>query len=391
MSEAAAHLVDNVLPEARYRQLVITLPHPLRFWVATNKKLLSKIHGIVRDAIHRNLKEKAKLLGIKSPNVGSITYIQYFGSALQLTPHFHVLVMEKAFYLGNDGTIKNLVLPKMNDTDLQEILQEIIIQSVKYLKKQEYISQEEDIQVIPPMDKLFNENPFVAENLANSLHLPRGEKLKIASGFGFYNDEALKKSKLCFQQNGFSLHGGVKINSRDRKGLERLVSYMARSSLNQDRLSYDGDQVIYQLKKPWSDGRTIIRYSPMGFLSRLTALIPPPRAHLIKHSGIFASSHKLRSQIIPNPEKKKVLQLCPENPDASKKVKTSGWARLLARIFEIDVGTCPKCCEDMVIIGAVFEKKQVNRYLEHVGLLPTGPPQDRVTIEPIYLELIAAE
>lgn len=69
MTEAATHMVDNVLPYARYRQIVITLPFPLRYWVATNKKLLNLIHRICIKAIHRKLQGYAIMRGLQKPAV----------------------------------------------------------------------------------------------------------------------------------------------------------------------------------------------------------------------------------------------------------------------------------------------------------------------------------
>jgi Transposase zinc-binding domain len=42
-AETAAHLVDSVLPLAPYRQMVLSFPIPLRYWLHTNKKLFAKV------------------------------------------------------------------------------------------------------------------------------------------------------------------------------------------------------------------------------------------------------------------------------------------------------------------------------------------------------------
>ena len=34
-------------------------------------------------------------------------------------------------------------------------------------------------------------------------------------------------------------------------------------------------------------------------------------------------------------------------------LKNHRWAKLLARTFKVDVGTCPKCGEDMEIMGGL--------------------------------------
>jgi hypothetical protein len=49
------------------------------------------------------------------------------------------------------------------------------------------------------------------------------------------------------------------------------------------------------------------------------------------------------------------------------------WARLLKRVFAIDVSRCPRCKSDLEIIAAVLDPKQIARYLKHTGM-PAAPP-----------------
>ena len=39
MAETSTYLVDNILPRVAIRQYVLSLPFPLRYWMASNKKL----------------------------------------------------------------------------------------------------------------------------------------------------------------------------------------------------------------------------------------------------------------------------------------------------------------------------------------------------------------
>ena len=98
----------------------------------------------------------------------------------------------------------------------------------------------------------------------------------------------------------------------------------------------------------------------------------------------------MRKKIAPGPEAKKAFQ--PENSaDTStpRKVKNFQWAKLLKRVFQIDVGTCQDCNEDRIIAGAIQNSAEIERYLTHVGIWPTGPPrQTKVSEETTYLELI---
>jgi Ribonuclease G/E len=51
----------------------------------------------------------------------------------------------------------------------------------------------------------------------------------------------------------------------------------------------------------------------------------------------------------------------------TKKYRLS-WAALLARVYQIEIETCPNCGGRMKIMAALTEPSSVRRYLEDVGL-----------------------
>ena len=54
--------------------------------------------------------------------------------------------------------------------------------------------------------------------------------------------------------------------------------------------------------------------------------------------------------------------------------KNIPWARLLARVFNIDVETCSKCGGKIKIIAAIEDPKVIRKILEHMGLATKPPP-----------------
>jgi len=397
-SESAIHLVDNILPYTKYRQIVVTLPFPLRFWCATNKKLLNKIYKIIQKALFRNMKERALRQGVKKPALGAITFIQNWGSALNLTPHYHVLLMESVYESIDEENPRIRNLNKWENIDIQEVMQEIVSKVIKYLIKKGYLNDQEEILENPLIDQLFEDHSDLTTSLQSSLQnrIAFGENAgryvtKIGSGFGYYEEIGNFKSLLCLSQNGFTLHAGRVIKTQDRKGLEDLINYMARPSVSVNRLSITETQnVRYTLKNRWHDGTSAVEFTPMDFLSRLAALVPPPRTHMVKYAGIFAPNHPIRKKIILKPEVKKGFKprLVEEDESERKKVKNTAWARLLARIFKIDIGTCRKCGGQMEIMSAVFDPFEVERYLKHVGIARSPPVKKAVNeFEPCYLPL----
>ena len=90
MADTAAHLVDRVLPEVPIRQWVLTLPYPLRYRCAYDAKLTSEVLRAFLRALFAELRRRVRRsLGVRADQCGAVTFIQRFGSALNLNLHFH--------------------------------------------------------------------------------------------------------------------------------------------------------------------------------------------------------------------------------------------------------------------------------------------------------------
>jgi hypothetical protein len=74
---------------------------------------------------------------------------------------------------------------------------------------------------------------------------------------------------------GFSLHADVAVPARRRDQLEKLCRYIVRPPLALERLTESpGGQLLYQLRRAWSDGSTALLLEPLELLERLAALVP---------------------------------------------------------------------------------------------------------------------
>jgi hypothetical protein len=112
--------------------------------------------------------------------------------------------------------------------------------------------------------------------------------------------------------------------------------------------------------------------TPLEFMRRLAALVPRPRLHLICFHGVLAPNAGLRAAIVPG---------APEKPgdDADHHAHESptrmGWARLLKRVFDIDLEHCPQCGGDLKIIAAIEKPVVIVKILTHLGLPARAPPR----------------
>jgi hypothetical protein len=86
MAQTAAHLVERVIPWVPTRQWVVSVPMPLRYWMASSQDLTATVHTIVHTMIGQYYVNQAVKRGIPRQQVqlGSVTFIQRFGSTLNV-------------------------------------------------------------------------------------------------------------------------------------------------------------------------------------------------------------------------------------------------------------------------------------------------------------------
>ena len=187
------------------------------------------------------------------------------------------------------------------------------------------------------------------------------------------------KQNLCADMQGFSLHAAVRCGTDERQALEQLCRYITRPALANERVQTNAaGQAVLKLKTPWRDGTTHLVMSPLEFMQRLAALVPRPRPrlHLIRFHGVLAPNAKLRALVVPQepeaPEAKPAE--CEANCAHHRPVRLS-WAKLLKRVFDLDLQHCPNCGGDLRIIAAILEPPVIEKILTHLGLQARAPPR----------------
>src|SRR5262245_43054949 len=105
MAQTAAHLVEQVIPWGPTRQWVVSVPVPLRYWMAASQELTAQVHTIIRTTIGQYYVRQAVARSVPRAKVqaGSVTFIQRFGSALNLNLHFH-WIFQEGVYLDRTNT-----------------------------------------------------------------------------------------------------------------------------------------------------------------------------------------------------------------------------------------------------------------------------------------------
>ena len=95
MVETAAGLVEHVFPRVPVRQWVVSFPWPLRLLFAVRPELLSRVLGVVTRALSTAVKRRAGIRAGVAAETGVVTFIQRFGSALNIP--LHLLVLDGAY------------------------------------------------------------------------------------------------------------------------------------------------------------------------------------------------------------------------------------------------------------------------------------------------------
>jgi uncharacterized protein (DUF983 family) len=342
MSQTAAHLVDHVIPHVPVRQWVricqFRLPIPLRVLLAAQPELVTPVLQVVRRVIARHLLDAARLKADEGHG-GAVTLIQRFGLAANLNIHLHCLVLDGVYRCDAGGRPTFVEAGSPTDDEVHALLQTLIAR----LKKM----------------------------LTLRAAMPR---------------EATARQPLCADIDGFSLHAAVRVEAHDRKRLEQLCRYIARPALSDERVQLNAaGQVELKLKTPWRDGTTHLVMSPLEFMQRLAALVPRPRLHLIRFHGVLAPNAKLRSLVVPQEPPAQAQAATEAAVAADCEVETAqarprriSWARLLKRVFDIDMQHCPSCGNgELKIIAAILERPVIEKILGHLGLDPQPPPRGR--------------
>ncbi len=183
---------------------------------ASDSDLLAELEppALVRTLFNA-LRARARSLALPARECGAVSFIQRFGSALQLNVHFHVLVPEGVF--ADDGAVHPL--PPPEEADVESLLETFLRRLVPLLERYGL----HELEAIP-------------EHALDALQLSSAQwKLPLGS------PHPPRRSRRCATLDGFSLHANTRVHENDRTGLETLCRYGARGPLSLERLSLRED------------------------------------------------------------------------------------------------------------------------------------------------------
>ena len=272
MCSSAAHLVDRVLPNVPVRQWVLSLPFELRRFAAFRAEVLTAIARIFYETVSSDYQRR---MGLRGAATGAVTCVQRFGGSINLNPHLHVAFLDGVFkFDGGDARFTSAAPP--TQVELAQVARRVHERVLRWLGRKGLLDgrlreERPDLPAeVEPLDA-FAEASLRGGTFAALTDAPRLDDAREAQ-------MNRRPGRFAAEHGGFNLHAGVRIGEGDDEGRERLLRYMLRPCLALDRLSVVRDGLIaYRVKAPRGPRATHRVMTPVEFLARVSALIPPPQ------------------------------------------------------------------------------------------------------------------
>ncbi len=331
----AERLRQQIVAPVAHRHVVFTIPRVLRGLFERERALLGLLARAAYETLRRVLAAAGAVDGASHAVPGVVASIQTFGSFANFHPHIHALVAEGVF--APDGTFHAVEWPP--SSVLEETFRGLLLAE---LRRAERLSQE------------------------------------------FF------ESLLAWRHSGFSVHGEQQLEAEEGAGLKRLARYVARPALavGAVKLRPDGRVELATPPDPRTGASELV-LDPLDFVHAVVTQIPDARKHLVRYYGAY--SHRFRGRVraarppgtvppetAPSPSEPTPAAPLPgavplavraptvaAEPGSPQARRRAAWARLLAKVFEVDPLLCPRCQTEMKVLALITEPAVIDRILAH--------------------------
>ena len=353
-------------------------------------ELCRAVRRVFLRAVFGHYRSAARSAGVEDGRTGAVNQIQRFGSALNLNPHFHALVLDGVYSAPDVWTRPSFHRARpVTSVDVAKLVFTIRSRVLRLCRHRGLLGEEGELEarhdgveqqgLLPLLCAASIQGRGVLGQRAGASIARLGVVPERVAG------RAVVVKELCAELDGFSVHAAVRVEAGERSRLEHLCRYIARPPFSNDRLSISRrGEVVLALRAPFRDGTTHFVFEPLVFLERLAALVPPPRMHQLTYHGVLAPGASWRADVVPAPISRR--DGCGGAPGTASAPRPSGrysWAELMQRVFAVDVLKCAHCGSRRSWIAAITQAETIARILEHLGLEsapvtpapPRAPPQ----------------
>lgn len=431
MANLAAHLTDRVLPNVPIRQWVLSLPFELSALCAKRPEVLTAMGRIFYDTVASEQKAR---LGLAQAETGAVGFPQRFGSSLNVHIHFHTLVLDGAFV--RDGqAVRFVEAPAPSPEQLGAVARRVRDGAVRWLARHGYLDERGAEERGNDRDTPTPIEACLQLALSGGTLLARPSETAVLDRDA--QDFGRSDRRFWASCDGFDLECAARVGRDQDERRERLVRYCARPPLSLERLEVLPDgRIAYRLKAP-RKGRTHRVMSPVEFLARFSAIVPPPRYPLVRYHGALGPRSRWRALVVPRPRLARgATSSCPQPgpgargeptldsharaPDPVSRSLPANlragppsagayllpnvitvrhwdrlldgalytsetrvdWATLMRRTFGFDVTVCPNCHGRMRVLSAITDAAVAKRILDHLGVPSDVPGSPRPATPP---------
>ena len=393
MCQGTLNLLTYVLPAVPLRQWVLSLPFELRAPLAYERDLMGAVARIFADSVMGWYRRRLAP-GVPCARGGVVTVIQRASSDMKLNPHLHAIAVDGAYVPGPDGQPSFRALPRLKTNEVSDVLQVARVRILRYLARRGVVHLSPEALEID--DELAARDPVLAQLAAAAVSglPPAGPELRCRPPVRLACTDGVgptPMAALVVQELGFNLHAASIAGAEDQASRQRLVSYVLRPPLAKERLTLLPDnRVRLDLKRPFRDGTYALEMDVLSLLARLAASVPPPRAHLVRYSGVLAPASPWRPLVIPRTEPPPVdpppvppahTQPPPKPPRTGPRCHYWPWAELMRLTLGLPVDTCLHCGGRMKLRALLRDRESIERFLRHqnlwtepLGLAEARPP-----------------
>ena len=101
--------------------------------------------------------------------------------------------------------------------------------------------------------------------------------------------------------------------------------------------------------------------------------MPSQYTHPTQKRVLIRSGWKEQNDIESDSEEKEIVE--DNNKEIiSVKKSNSTWARLIAKIYEVDPLVCAKCGSEMKVLSVILDSYEINKILKHLVKIGKSPP-----------------
>ncbi|MFT7579094.1 MAG: hypothetical protein ACI9MR_000756 [Myxococcota bacterium] len=264
--------------------------------------MCADVLGAFTEALKRSLRWRAKrelcLGSVCDGEIGALTFVQQADSALRLNVHFHTLALDGVYVRDEEGELKFRELGEPSTEDVAQVAAWTHASPLRVLQRNgrslDGISDDSFASDQPVLASCYGASATDVKLLGPAAGRKTAKlvrPLRLVQGGG---------PRALAEVGGVNIHGAVAVDGRDRKRLERLCRYIARPPLSLERLEEHPDgRVRLRFKSAWKGGTHSVLLDPLDFISRLCALIPPPRFQMLRYHRVLAGHSRDRAEVVP--------------------------------------------------------------------------------------------